>query len=200
MTEAIIALVGVIVGGLITPLVTSRIDTARLKKSLKPELIRLLTEFFEFRKQSVGLTNRVLLFTKIHATTYEVDETTLQGADRVYYEKIAKTFEGLKSQAESETVMLHEHFYKQISVVSNLQANLTQFKAYFGNALYEKLERIIQPAIDEGEKFPALHQYKDLTTDQLGQLLETIDDELLQEYLRLNSNFQSLKKQILKLI
>ncbi len=54
---ALIGLAGVVIGGFLTPVLTSNIENRRIKKSIRPQLIEKIYVFFNLRKAHILTSN-----------------------------------------------------------------------------------------------------------------------------------------------
>lgn len=144
---AIIGLLGVVVGGWLSPWLSSRLESKKAKNKLKPELIRSLYVFGNYRKLAITLRNEFgyngLMMRMMQADNFKPEFP--EDKRRYNNENIALLREMNRTNLET----LKKLFNDLVLEESNLLALVSEIKTHYGQSKYDVVHKLVQPEIDK---------------------------------------------------
>lgn len=180
---ALIGLLGVVIGGLLTPWITSKMEDAKIKKSLRPQIIEIIYTFFNVRKAHITYSN--IHNFKIQLTVFAI--RGLHSHDKPN-PKDAEILQKIIDSDDSKELAVHaeKYFDQLVEIEGKLIAFVCQAQLYYGQEVYNKLNKLIKPEIDKSNQPNNIYNYSKLEGSQLQKIAETIGDDLYTETQKLN--------------
>ena len=183
--DKILPLIGVLIGALLTPLLSSRIENKKVKSSLKPELVRFLYMFYNLLKEHYTLsTYENLNGRKQHLANMDANNLNLSVEQRTEIKRQYDTFQqdDLRSQE-----YIRVNFKRLIKVEASILSNISQIQVYYDKELYDKLMKLIQPEISKSNNPQSIFDFSNSTEAQMREA--KIRDGLLAKSLELDQDY-----------
>ena len=196
---ALIGLAGVVIGGFLTPLLTSKIEDRRIKKSIRPQLIEKIYVFFNLRKAHISASNyhnfKVQLTGLATLEKIKQGETTTDTTRSLAIQTILDANDPTSHLSKSE-----QYFEQLVEIESKIIALICQAQQYYDEEIYKKLNDLIKPEIDKSNQSNNLYQYSNLSLKQLQKVAETIENDIYQETQKLNSPCDTLISKVITIL
>jgi hypothetical protein len=196
---ALIGLAGVVIGGFLTPVLTSRIEDRRIKKSIRPQLIEKIYVFFNLRKAHISVSNfhnfKVQLMRFAALEKIKQGDSTAEPKRTLAIQTILDTNDPTSQQLKSE-----QYFEQLVEIESKIIALICQTQQYYGKEIYKKLNNLIKPEIDKSNQPNNLYQYSKLSHEQLQKVAQTIENDISEEIKKLNSPCDTLISEVMTIL
>ncbi len=182
---ALIGLAGVVIGGFLTPVLTSKIEDRRIKKSIRPQLIEKIYVFFNLRKAHISASNYHNF--KVQLMRFATLEKIKQGDTTTDPKRTLAIQTILDTNDPTSHLLKAEHYFEQlVEMESKIIALICQAQQYYDKEIYKKLNNLIKPEIDKSNQSNDLHQYSNLSVEELEKVAKTIENDIYQEIQKLN--------------
>jgi hypothetical protein len=169
-------LIGVFLGAVLSNWLGERRETRKLKRSLRPELVKTINIFFNLRKATVMIHNGISFQNRMALYfIYEADRPNITQQQKDRFEQ---QYETSKQYAISFTKEGSDTFAKLMECEGNIYHLLSQIEIYIGKSAHKKVFDLIKPHIDRGNKSDLLYKYEDLTTAELLQVQLSIENDV----------------------
>lgn len=168
-------LISVAVGALLAPWLTYRLDTQRKKRHLKPQLVKLLYQFFNYRKTLIRESN-VLHYTNAYSS-FVWDDLTRE-PDKNSKSELEFQFNNLDKSIFYLRENTHRTLNQLIETESEIMSQLTEIKSLYGNRAYNQVVEKIQPHLDFSNKSPLIYKFSKLSRAELMMTRDDLTDKL----------------------
>jgi hypothetical protein len=196
---ALIGLAGVVIGGFLTPVLTSNIENRRIKKSIRPQLIEKIYVFFNLRKAHI-LTSNYHNF-KVRLMSFAALEKIKQGDTTADPKRALAIQTILDTNDPTSHLLKSEQYFEQlVEIESKMIALICQAQQYYGKEIYKKLNNLVKPEIDKSNQTNNLHQYSKLSYEQLQKVAQTIENDISHEIQKLNSPCDTLISEVMTIL
>ncbi|HEU5290213.1 MAG TPA: hypothetical protein VFU05_06175 [Cyclobacteriaceae bacterium] len=170
-------ILGVIIGGLLTPLVTATIEKSRAKNLVKPELIKTIYIFFNLRKVLLEHTNMIRLTQKgvilAHQNLLVLNSNAPNRGELERQHTVLNT-------TLSETIeRANLYFQKILEVEAQIHVLMVQVNEYYGIEKFKAIKKQIDPILNESNSSQDLLNY-----DQMDQNEYNNSTSILQNKIR----------------
>jgi t-SNARE complex subunit (syntaxin) len=154
---ACIGLVGVVVGGWLSPWLSSRLENSRTKRKLKSEIIHSLYVFGNYRKLAITLKNEFgyngLAIRMMQADNFKSEFP--EDKRKNNNENIALLREMNRMTLDSLKKLVDDIVQEE----STLQAKVNEIQMHYGESKYHHVSALIQPEIDKSNRHTELYDY-----------------------------------------
>lgn len=144
--NSILPLIGVIIGGLLSPYVTSKMENVKIRKSIKPRLIQQLYLFFNYRKMNINeLTLSNLASKHFQFLNLELSREDLLDEHRIILQSKAKA---TSEKIDENRTLRKETFSKLTEIESTIISLIFEVRSHYGENTFTKVYELVTPYID----------------------------------------------------
>lgn len=153
-------IISVALGAILTPLTINFIENSREKKSIKPELIKLVYQFFNLRKVTVNLQNTIKIQTRESEIRHnqiisEQDPNNKQQIEKRYIHL-------LKFQEQNVNTMIK--FLSQLNdVEAEICSKISSIKSRYNSQKYTTIDSELKSHLDESNTSCNFFDYDNLS-------------------------------------
>lgn len=170
-----IGLAGVVIGGWLSPWLTSRIEDAKIKKAIKPQLIQNVYEFFQVRKLYMQMLNRHNY--EMRKSQFFFEALVSRQNTPEEKEKFERVYEALNRDNQSARIYGHlDTLTKTEAVITSLVAQISHF---YNTSTYNAIFKLLKPHLDQSNDDCSLYKYESMTTLEIDALHPTFSDQIL---------------------
>lgn len=196
---ALIGLAGVVIGGFLTPVLTSKIEDRRIKKSIRPQLIEKIYVFFNLRKAHISTSNYHNF--KVQLIRFATLEKIKQGDTATDPKRTLAIQTILDTNDPASHLLKAEQYFEQlVEIESKIIALICHAQQYYDKEIYKKLNNLIKLEIDRSNQSNDLHQYSKLSIEELEKVAKTIENDIYQETQKLNSTCDTLINKVMTIL
>src|SRR5688572_30521585 len=161
----ITGLVGVCLGAWLAPYVTSHLEKVRIRKTLKPELIKSLFSYYKLLKEKAEIVNTLSMDER--AAVLIGEEIRLRPSDKTELEQKR----GILLEKMIRKNMQNDHVSSSLTdAESGVHSLVAQIGVHSDLETYNKCIDILSSFFQRVDKTPYLHDYINLTKDQYNDL------------------------------
>jgi hypothetical protein len=195
LIDKALPLLGVIIGALLTPLVTEKINTIKRKRTVVNELTESLIHFFYAWINYVTEVNYYALYNQMAVKLAEEIEIAFNNGhgQQQMQEKKLIVF--------NEMELLHRtngktHYDERAKAEAKLYALIIEIKHLYGNKRYNALKQLIHPYLKEANTRNAnyLYDFLKLSLDQCYEIADELPDKAIFR----SGELDSIKVQVLQ--
>jgi hypothetical protein len=150
-------LLGVVIGSWLSPWLSNRLENSKTKNKLKPEVIRSLYVFCNYRKLAITLRNEFgyngLVIRMMQADNFKPEFP--EDKRKNNHENIALLREMNRNSLETLKKVLHDLALEE----SNLLTRVSEVQQHYGQSTYAFVDNLIQPEIEKSNKQTDLFDY-----------------------------------------
>ncbi len=172
-------LLGVIVGSLITPYVTSQIEKRKIKINIQPTLIKLMYKLYQLKGQEFIIHNNLEFYMKgIRDSNEDLTNMNLTAEQRTEIQRQSMN----QSERYKNFFDRQEKNYDELlEVKSEIYSIVQQIKLHFGDYIYKRVENSVHDKIKMNEKVKILRDYISLNREEYLNVANSFNDDTNKE-------------------
>lgn len=192
------ALIGVVIGSVLTPVVSSFIEKRKTKKRIRPELIKIVYLFYNKRKKQIDLMNTAAFSIRHGVFLWEdLRDSTLTGAHR---EEIRRQFDVVNKGNETDIEIFHQVTNELIELEASMISLICEAEQSYNTSVYKKLNALIKPEIDKSNNAKLLYDFENMTKEEHNAVNKTWRDLIVKETYKQNDDCDRVIEEIMKII
>ena len=196
--DKILPLIGVVIGALITPWVTNRIERAKTRDLVKSNIIKDVYIFFNQWKENVtNINNRYFSFrlSEIVSNILIKNELdSIQRAERIrQFEILVKDIFNMEEHGKATYTKMVETEAEMLSCLSNA-------KGFLDTNKYNRLSKIIKSLIERSNMPSELHDYLAVDPIQIDNLKQVLPKQLRVKHNEMDAECAKITDELLVLL
>lgn len=176
----IFTLIGVALGGWLTPWVSDRLQKRKNKTELKAKIIKSVYIFFNLFKHQFQVSN----WFGFHVRRLVYTEKLI--AKRKSEKKDTKELDDIKEMIEKHIAQEKEtqenNFDKLGEIESEVVYLLSQVEDHYGREVYQEIDSLIKPHIDKSNFGLMMYEYLTLNDEEYLNLTQRFSKEIKEKY------------------